>query len=386
MTGGAVTAGVHKILSDIKAFEVTRTEDSAPPVDDTEVLPSSLAGLARKARQLAAAHDMQLIVCGAVRETRDYVRLRFIPARLDLDPVSTVVLSGDLLEVPLSLTGMDKLVALAALASAYCDKDPVPSISIRRNAFVPTRDGVVYRRGRRGSSPTGEAAARLYYAAVLISTALRTDDKSLLLQSLSLTKDALARGKDNLTSAQVAAARSRFALASSELALRDEEFQKLEEFISHFRMSIETYPIELFPDENAFLNVQMARSLTGLGQSTGKMQILRGVVDAYFEASKSWVKGWRPESWAEVQSAMGSTMVQIGEFSGNSEILGERFRFLKVPRGYGRARTIQSNGPICKTVSEHVNLRMGRGQRVFLHCGRLWSAFHMLLKCTQRRA
>ena len=77
--------------------------------------------MTRKVRQLAAANDVQLIVCGSVRDTRDYVRLRFIPARLDLDPVSTVILSGDLLEVPLSLTGMDKLITLAALASAYCD-------------------------------------------------------------------------------------------------------------------------------------------------------------------------------------------------------------------------------------------------------------------------
>ena len=100
-------------------------------------------------------------------------------------------------------------------------------------------------------------------------------------------------------------------------------FRKVEELISHFRMSIETYPIELFPDENAFLNVQMAKALAGLGQTTGKMQILRGAVDAYFEASKSWVKGWRSESWAEIQSAMGNIMVQIGEFSGNSEILGK---------------------------------------------------------------
>lgn len=319
---GAVVSGIYGILSETQTFEVIRTDEAMPRVDDTEVLPSSLAGLVRKARQSAASHDAHLIICGHVTDSREFVRLRFIPARLDLDSVSTVILSGDMLEIPLSLTGMEQLITLASLASAYCDKD-----STRRRRSDATRSlpqGVESLVGEGGGtlSLTGEASVRLYYAASLISAALRTDQKSLLQQSLSLTKDALAKGKDNLTAAQVAAARSRFALASSELAIRDEEFDKIEELVSHFRMSIETYPIELFPDENAFLNVQMAKALASLGQATGKMPILRSAVDAYFEASKSWVKGWRSESWAEVQSGMGNIMVQIGEFSGNSEILG----------------------------------------------------------------
>lgn len=320
---GSVTEAIAKTLASVSGLSILRTAEITAPVDDNEVLPSSLAAMARKARILAASEGTGGILAGHVT-SNNRLRLRLVPARLDMEPVSCVLFAGDMIELPLPLNGTDNLLAVATLTVLCCDTD-----GTRRNRSDHLRElpqSIEALISGAGLSPAGEASARLFYAGTLMTTGFRTDQKALLEQALEMTKGALANAKEGLTSAQVGAARGRFAILSTELALRSDDFQKAEEFSSHFRMAAETYPLELFPDENAFLNTQMARVLSKLGQATGKIPFMRAAVDAYFEASRSWNKAWRPDSWAELQNNMGSVMTQIGEFSGNSEILGRACR------------------------------------------------------------
>ncbi|AMW34449.1 hypothetical protein HEQ62_05095 [Haematospirillum jordaniae] len=323
-TNGSVTESIAKSLGKVPGLSIVRTTEITAPVDDNEVLPSSLAAMVRKARIMAASEEVGGILGGHIT-ANNTLRLRLIPARLDTEAVSCVLFSGDLVEFPLPLNGTDEIVAVAALTAICCDTDGTRrNRSDRLRELPQSIDELVGSMG--GLSPAGEASIQLFYAGALITSGFRTDQKALLEKALDLTKDALAKAKEGLTAAQVGAARARFAVLSTELALRSDDFQKTEEFVSHFRMAAETYPLELFPDENAFLNTQMARVLARLGQSTGKIPFMRSAVDAYFEASRSWNKAWRPDSWAELQNNMGSVMTQIGEFSGNSEILGRASR------------------------------------------------------------
>lgn len=317
---GAVSDAVVDALRSVRGVVARRVGGSCGVVDDGEVLPVTLAEATRLARRGGLSRGAQAVIFGQVMGAT--VRLRFVPTQLEGDPGFSTLLPGDFIDLPLPFGERGDLIPACAVAALACPGDAARKQRLDRlRGLIVVADRQCQALAAAGSAHAA-ASASLCYAAMLAEVGFRADDPEQLRQSLEIIRASLARGKDQLTSAQVASARARFGDIQMKFGGEDRSNDLLEEAAHHFRLAADVFTVETFPEEFALLRAQAGRALHRLGVNSGKTTVMKEAVQSYFEATKVWTKGANPDRWAEMQQGMGAVMSHLGEFSGNAEILG----------------------------------------------------------------
>lgn len=318
--GGAATDAVAEALSGIRGVTVHRAGGDCGEVDDSEVLPASLAEATRRARRAGAVRGAHAIVFG--QRVPGGLRLRFTPGQIEGDAAFSTILAGDFIDVPWPLGERADLIPACAVAALACPTDPARRHRLDRlRGLMPAMERQCQALTADPAKAHAAASASLCYAAMVAEPGFRAEQRPLLDQAMDITRAALARGKDSLTSSQVAAARVRYGDIMMKVGIDDDAADLLEEAARHFRTAADVFTAETFPDEYALLRAQAGRALHRLAVTQGKTALMKEAVQAYFEATRIWSKGHAPDRWAEMQQNMGAVMSHLGEFSGNAEVL-----------------------------------------------------------------